>query len=90
MICIMRIRLFPVLLALALSQSSLAQRDPRPGIQSNLPPPQPPPQLSTPPSLITPRELPIPTGRQCMKEVAAPCKDDPKRECKTVVIAACD
>jgi hypothetical protein len=89
MISIMRVPVFLALVVLAVSQAALGQRDPRPGIQSNLPPPQPPPEISRPPELIKPAELPKPVGKQCIKERVAPCTLDPKRECKVMEIVDC-
>jgi hypothetical protein len=90
MIAIMRIRLLPALVALTLSSAAFGQRDPRPGIQSNLPPPQPPPEIARPGEIVKPAaELPKPVGKQCIVERTAPCTQDPAKECKVMEIADC-
>jgi hypothetical protein len=86
----MRIRTLLALFALVLAQAAVAQRgDPRPGIQANLPPAQPAPEISRPTALMPTKELPPPIAQQCMKERTVPCAKDPKRECKVVEIADC-
>jgi hypothetical protein len=93
---------FALVLALGLAGHALAQRsppvippppghvvDPRP-TSSELPKPQPPIELSEPPRLVEPVELPVPVGKQqCMKESKVPCRDDAKRDCKIVEIVDC-
>ncbi len=79
-----------VLVALAACGTAVAQfSDPRP-TQQQLPPPQPPPEITRPGEIVKPAsELPKPVGKQCIVERTAPCTNDPKKECKVMEISDC-
>jgi len=77
-------RIAVVLLWLGVSAAAFAQ----PKIA---PPPQAPVELSNLPSTVDKvQPLPVPVGRQCMREATVPCRDDPARMCKQIEIANCD